>query len=270
MSRAARAALNRAGNRQSVAIDGMGLPELNTYEDLMALGERGLAEMEATGNSVAYYQWQAALARGLDQTLPSLRDANGGIGKSMAQIEAEYVDGMASQQQFFKAGHTPEALRDFFIDGQRADSLPVDYVHSYLAAALVDASPSDRPVIVSAMAEIQGAPKEAMPSISWELPDPATDGITQYINTTEHDGSADPYTAWREQSQGFNPEHGLAGLAIEKSVSDDPIWSGITDWNGSGGTYSASADVHRAAYFAQQAADHHQGDAGANTFSDED
>ena len=229
--------LNRLGLKPVLAIDGLELPDLRTRADLDDLRDRGLQEMETRGESRAYLQWQRALQLGLDESLPDLAVAGGAVGKTMGQINAEAATAISRSQQFLRADQLDPRLQGVVVNGVPVTEIPVDQLRDNLSILLLESPEYERGPIMDAISALDNSPHSSMGmGIDWELPDP---GLVVEANTGSYNQS-DAYTNWR--NGGAASDHGIEGLYIRPSVSNDPIFSGITNMSGSGGTYEIASD----------------------------
>jgi hypothetical protein len=236
--------LGKAGVPLAMDVRGVALPDLRTRQQLDELGARGYEEMQRNGSSYSYLQWQAALAAGLDETLPDLDLAGGAIARSVEETYGLLAEAQSTGQQYFARGSV-----DPLITQLGWQDLPVDEVRDNLSMALIDAPNHQRPAIMRALSAIENSGKTAITSMSFDMPE---ERMVVEANSTDDSVTQDPYTTWRH---GIGGGHGLEGLAIKPSVSADPLFSGITTLNNDGGgVWERSSDWVADQYEAQAAA----------------
>jgi hypothetical protein len=265
MSQQALAYLNRMGIQPAVDVRGMDLSryQLNTLEDLDQLAAAATAEADRLGYPGQLYRaWESALARGLDQTLPSL-EAAPGISRSIEDLAGDAAMAQQDSARYFVRESMHPSIANASLYGRAFTDWDVNELRDQLSAMLVDLPPSQRGPVMAAINGIDNSTSSSVHSVSWSAPEESN---TVHISTTEYD-SPDAYTNWRNGQGNVDGNSGLDSLFIRPSVNNDAIWSGITDWNGSGGTYEVSSDWHLNQHVAQQQSDFHQGDA-TNTFSE--
>lgn len=225
--------LQRAGVTPALDVSGVEMPDIRTRQDLDALRDRGIREMEEQGHSYSFMQWQAALQAGLDEILPDLEIANG-IPRSIEETAAMVADAEITSQRYFDP-----ATVDPFIAQLGWQNLPVQEVRDRLSVALLEAPEHERGSIMKAIAAVENSGHSGFTTISYDMPE---ERLEVFANSSDSAAALDPYSSWRN-NQGFNPDHGLEGLKIEKSINSDPLFSGITSMNpDGGGVYSVSAD----------------------------
>jgi hypothetical protein len=265
MSQQARAYLNRMGIQPAVDVRGMDLSryQLNSLEDLDSLAAAATAEADRLGYPGQLYRaWESALARGLDQSLPSLQAAPG-MSRSIEDLAGDAAMAQQDSARYFVKEGMDQRIANASLHGRAFSDWPADQLRDELSAMMVDVSPSNQRVLLETIAAIDNSPLTSFHSISYESTEVDN---TVWVNTDNEDAMADPYTAWRQGNVDGNSQVGLP--YIRPSVDDSALWSGITNWNGTGGTYEVASDHHLQAAMAQQSqSDFHQGDA-TNTFSD--
>ena len=242
MSAEARALLGKHGLKPAVDARSIDLGEfdLRTREDVDNLGAAAYEEAQRLGYpGRLHYAWQAALARDLDNQLPSLEYSNGGIAKSIEDQARDLSFAQQDSATYFNPQLIDPRIADATLYGQRIADMDAQTARDSLSALLMDAAPSQRREIMQAIDAIDNSPASSFHSVSYEAP---TELHVAYANT-EEPHSGDPYTDWR--NQGNVDGKGLDGLHIKPSVvANDPVWSGITNFAGGGMTYEASSDWH--------------------------
>ena len=248
MSRQTAALLNRLGIQPSPVInENIQLPDIRTREELDAYGQRAIRKMDQSNgrDSADYIRWQHALAAGLDETLPDATAMQGGILKSEAQLAQELADHADSSAHYITKPHPMIAQAGW--QGAKYED-----VKQALMLKMAEATTKqERNYLLQLNSALEDSGRSAMTGISWEMPDQPVNSLTYEMNTSEGE-----VVRSREAI--------LDEMAIRPSVNNSPIWSGITDWNGSGGTYEVWSDMNLQAQQSQPN-DFHQGDAGANT-----
>ena len=106
------------GLQDRAITDGMNLDHLGieTREDLEALREQGIAEMERNGASKAYMQWVEFERRGIGEALPSLHNLQG-LGGSTEQVLQETAAAVRGSKQVFDPERLDERLQGLEIMG---------------------------------------------------------------------------------------------------------------------------------------------------------
>jgi hypothetical protein len=260
MSAQARALLGKYGLKPSLDINSIDLSEfdLRTREDVDNLGAAAYEEAQRLGYpGRLHYAWTKALAADLENQLPSMEYANGGIAKSIEDQARDLSFAAADSAQYFNPQLIDSRIANATLYGQRIADLPVQEARDSLSALLMDAAPSQRREIMAAIDAIDNSPASSFHSVSYEAP---TELNIAYARSDE-DLSGDAYQDWR--NQGNVDGKGLDGLHIKPSVvANDPVWSGITNFAGGGMTYEVSSDWHYQQSVAQQSGggDMHQGD----------
>jgi len=257
--------MHRAGIKPSVDLQLSALPAVRTRQQLDALRDQGLAEMDRYGQSLAYQQWMGLLARGADSSLIDLEVAGGGIPRTAGDQLQELYTAQANSERYLSREFLSGNLRTATLDGRHISEWPVDAALTRLAELLADAAPGPaRNELVNFYSELEGAPASSFTGIEYSQMEP----INEYrINSDpDVDRHSDPYTAYRE-SLGMNPQYGLEGMKIQPQAYPDPMLSGVIARPGGGLEYSVADDYVYQQSVAQQSNDFHQGDA-TNTFSD--
>ena len=248
MSRQTAALLNRLGIQPSPVLNpNINLPAVRTREELEAFGQQAINKMHDSNgrDSADYIRWQHMLAAGLDETLPDATAMQGGILKSEAQLAQEVANHADSSAHYITKPHPMIAEAGW--QGAKYED-----VKQALMLKMAEASTKqERNILLQLNSALEDSGRSSMTGISWEMPEQPVNSLTYEMNLS--DGEATP-----------SREAILDEMSIKPSVSNDPIWSGITDWNGSGGTYEVWSDMNLQAQ-QSQANDFHQGDAGANT-----
>jgi hypothetical protein len=267
MSQQARAYLNSMGIQPAVDVRGMDLSryQLNSLEDFRALESAAYDESQRLGYPGQLSRAvEAAYMRGLDQTLPSL-EAAPGMSRSIEDLAGDAAMAQADSARYFVRESMDQRIAGASLRGVPFTDWPADQLRDELSAMMVDVSPSNQRVLLETIAAIDNSPLTSFHSISYESTEVDN---TVWVNTDNEDAMADPYTAWRQGNVDGNSQVGLP--YIRPSVDDSALWSGITNWNGTGGTYEVASDHHLQATMAQQQSnDFNQGDAGSsNTFVD--
>lgn len=216
--------------------------ELNTTDDLDRLRDEAFAEADRLGRPGRLYAaWVEALRRGADEVLPDLNAANGAMPRTPEQLQADIEYNKGSTAKYPNRSLMDPQLAAITLDGQSLADLPVEYSMARLHAMLVDTQPGpQRDAVSSLISKLDATPASSMNNIEWDIPEQRLE-----VQVASSSGAeADPYSVWRNGPSG---DHGLEGLAIRPSVGTDAIWSGITDWSGSGGTYEVASDWAMAA-----------------------
>jgi hypothetical protein len=243
MSAEARALLGKHGLKPAVDARSIDLGEfdLRSREDVDNLGAAAYEEAQRLGYpGRLHYAWQAALARDLDNQLPSLEYSNGGIAKSIEDQARDLSFAQQDSARYFVRQHAHPLIAQGEYLGRSLVDWPVDQLRDALSAAMVDASPSAQRTFSSYLSAIEDSPVTSFHSVSYESTEVDN---TVWVNTDNEDAANDPYTAWR--NQGNVDGKGLDGLHIKPSVvANDPVWSGITNFAGGGMTYETSSDWH--------------------------
>ena len=262
MSQQAARYLAAHGLRPSIDSSNIDLREFNitSVEAVDELGARATAEADRLGGpGRLYYAWVEALQ--IRDQLPSVSDTSG-IPKSIGQLQADVANARAQSEQFFSA--LPSELNDLTLNGQFIKDQPVDSVMNSLHLMMVDTPPGPaRNALSNIINQLDAAPRTSFTGIEWDIPEQL---MTVEVNSSQdHINQHDPL--WRPNSDGNS---GLDQLMLRPSVSNDPLYSGITTMNpDGGGQYSVADDYIYQAAMAQQSGgnDFHQGDA-TNTFSE--
>ena len=218
-------------------------PGSEEYSDLMALYQAG---------------WDP-------QDLPSAE--GGGIPRGIGETAAEMSNHSETARQYFSGPVHPLLHEIRLPDGRSLADAGPEAARTGLALAMADAPPHLRGVISQAMSEVDNANTSNL-GITWETPD---DNLTWEAPTAQE---ADPsgYTQWREGQSGYAT--GLQSLMIQARNSDS-MFDGLSNTGGGGGTYDHYEAMQMAAVRSGNlqslyldSSGMHQGDAGANTFSD--
>lgn len=239
MSRSAQDLLRFHGIQPTVDTSGMDLSEFNlrTTDDLDALRDAAFAEADRLGRPGRLYSaWTEALRRDLDSELVDLNASNGSMPKSVEQLSNEIELNKGSNARYFVRQHMKPELQQVTLDGQSLADLPVEYAMARLHGMLVDAEPGpQRDAVSRLIADLDGTPATSFSNIEWSVPE---ERLTVEINSSNAQ-SPDAYSQWRN---GGNGDHGLEGLAIKRSVSNDIAFSGITNMAGTSMTYEVQSD----------------------------
>lgn len=223
--------LSRLGITPTIDVSTTDLPNLRTRQDVEALGEQGIEEMERYGYSRAYLQYQQALRLGLDESLPDLEMAGGAISRSIEEVAGDAIAAQANSAIHFVRGRTHP-----LIEQMGWADMEVNQLRDQLHLALGDAPNHQRGPILEALAAIENSGTGSMSmGISWDNPEP----LLIYEVNSGDSGETDPYTTWRSNTG----DGALGDLAIKPSINNSPLYSGITSMNpDGGGVYEVSSD----------------------------
>lgn len=242
MSKQALAYLNSFGIPQAVDSSTMDLSRfrLETLDDLDRLREAAFDEADRLGHpGKLMAAWTEALRRGADDALVDMSAANGSLPRPIGQLGSEVEDAYNSSARVpIKSEMNPQ-LAAVQLDGQSLADLPVEYSLNRLHGMLVDCDPSQRAMVSQLITDLESTPATAFGSMMIDEPEPL---MQVEINSTD-EYSSDPYTQWRSN---IGDGHGALGsLAIKPSISNDPLFSGITSMNNDGGgVYELNSDWH--------------------------
>lgn len=231
---------------------------LRTREDVTErLAADAMAEVEHLGYPGRLHAlWQAALAQGLDEQLPSLHDHSGAISRSTEELMADAMNARELRAEWIDQQRADPRLLNLSIGNQRLVDMPREDALEALHMMMADSQPGPgRDALSDALSLFESAPTSGFTSISWELP---PEQLSYEVNSSST--IADGNDAFgRLRAPGMAADHGLEGLAIRPSVFPDPLLSGVVNYAGGGGEYSVADDVYYQA--AQQGgSDFHQGD----------
>ena len=206
---------------------GLQLPDFATIEQLDAYRDAALAEQNRNGFSEKVLVWQEALRRGLDETLPSIRDVEGLASNGMDVLQ-ETMQAARSQVQRFDPERRHESLKGYEYQGVAFEDWNV---HDLLDSLSVDMAEAPSEAARSELMEIIGAVKDSphgvlTNSVEVNVPDP----LMRYeVPSTQDESSNDWYSQQYNASMQQQEQSGLGGLRIN-----------------SGGTYQVGPADHEA------------------------
>lgn len=224
------------GLQPKAITNGLQLPEIATREQLDAIRDQGVLEMQRDGHSQAYLVWQEALRRGLDQSLPSLRDMTG-LASDHDAVVQETIQAVKSSQQLFDPMRIDERVA-----GLEVDDIPIEQWDAHdlldrLHGLMAETPDSDRGELMEIIAGVQNSPFGSMgASIEVNMPDP----VQTYEVASEEESTGDWYTDQMNAAQQQQQRPGLEGLMIGGGYDAN----GFKGLGGGGGTYSVGHDVN--------------------------
>jgi len=227
--------LGRSGVHPALTHDNMALPRITNRQQLDALGEQGMREMERDGHSLAYQQWCALLARGAD-SLPDMQAVNGAIPRTQAEVLRDVAVANNRSAMYLDRQRMDPALADLNLDGQPLADWDLESAHNRLAEMMMDLPPGyERDAVSDALAKLDGSVATSFTGIEWQLNDDGG-GLTIEANT---DATIHPNDAYAHAQQHlFNQEQGtndLNALAIRAHrYGSDELMAGIVAMNSDG------------------------------------
>ena len=212
---------------------GIELPEISTREQLDAIRDQGIAEMDRNGHSQAYLVWQEAMRRGMDQ-LPSIHEMTG-LATDETSVLQETLQAAKSAKQSFDPTRLDPRLQGVSLGGVLIEDLDARDVLDYLHGAMTEeASDSGRAQIMEYISAVKNSPFGDMTSsVTVNVPDPSQ----TFEVASEQESTGDWYTDQRNAA--MRPPQGLEDLAIGDGYGLD----GLKGVGAGGGQYSVAHDA---------------------------
>ena len=216
--------------------DAMNLDHLGieTREDLDALREQGIAEMERSGHSKAYMQWVEFERRGIGDALPSLHGLQG-LGAPTEQVLQETAAAVRSAKQVFDPERMDARLEGLEIMGTPVEDWDAHDLLDHLHSGMTEfADGPARAQVMDLIDAVQNSPYGSLTSsIEINVPDP----VQTFEVVSQRDETGDAYTDWRNGN--LQQQSGLEGLMIGDGYNLD----GLRNMGGGGGSYSVAHDA---------------------------
>ena len=213
---------------------GIELPEIATIEQLNAIRDQGIAEMDRDGHSQAYLVWSEALRRGMDQSLPSIHEMTGLVTDEESVLQETLAAAKSSKQSFDPERLDPR-LAELSFEGVPIVDRDAHDVLNFLHGAMAEeASDSGRARIMELISAVHNSPfGDTTSTVSINTPDP----LQTFEVASEQESTGDWYTDQRNAA--MRPPQGLEGLAIGDGFGLD----GYKGLGGGGGQYSPAHDM---------------------------
>ena len=222
------------GMQPKAITSGIQLPEVSTREQLDAIRDQGIAEMNRDGFSQSYLVWQEFCRRGIDQQLPSMRELSGLATDEMSILQ-ETMQAAKSEVQRFDPERMHESLKGYEYQGVAFEDWNV---HDLLDSLSLDMAEAPSEAARSELMQIIGAVKDSPYGVltnSIEVNQP--DELLRYEVPSMQESSNDWYTQQREAA--MRPPQGLSDLAIGDGYGLD----GLKGVGAGGGQYSVAHDA---------------------------
>ena len=196
---------------------GIQLPEIATREQLDAIRDQGVAEMNRDGFSQSYLVWQEYCRRGLDQQLPSMSELSGLATDEMSILQ-ETLQAAKSDVQMFDPDRMHESLKGYEYRGVDFEDWNVENLLTSLAADMAEApTEADRSELMEIISAVKESPYGVLTNnIQINQPDPVQ---TYEVPSTQEETGGDWYSQQYAASMQQQEQHGLGGLRINTGGS---------------------------------------------------
>lgn len=213
---------------------GIQLPQIATREELDAIRDRGVAEMQRDGHSQNYLVWQEFCRRGIDEQLPSMRDLQG-LATDEQSVYAETLQAAKSSRQVFDPARLDPRLEGVEINGTPIVELDQHEVLNYLHAGMAElGDEGDRGALMQMIEAVQNSPAGSLTNgVEINMPGPKLG----YEVASEQESTGDWYTD--QMNASMRAPQGLEDLAIGDGYGLD----GYKGLGGGGGQYSPRHDM---------------------------
>jgi len=189
---------------------GLQLPEFGSIEELDAFRDAALAEQQRDGFSPNVVIWQEALRRGLDQSLPSLREITG-LASDSREVLQESLAALKSSKQAFDPEQMDPKLQGLQFNGKPIEDADAHEVLDFLHSSMADSAPSERGELLELIDAVKSSPfGTTTNSVEINLPD----RVQTFEVNSDQESSDDWYQSQYERSQQQQPQEGLGGLMI--------------------------------------------------------
>ena len=230
MPRSVRSIRDKYGMVQRPVTDGMALPRVTTREELDAMAEIGIAEMQRDGYSKTYVQWTELLRRGADQ-LPSLRDFEGMATDGQNLIRETLAAAHHDNRVFEKLDPRLEGME---IHGKPIEDCDPRRALEALSIAMTEVADGPaRNILLDKIEAINNSVTSSNTSVSITMPDPS---MTVHVES-DREETGDPYVDARNRA--MNPQ-GLDGMFLPSNGYDS---NGLKGTGAGGGQYSVAHDA---------------------------
>ena len=212
---------------------GLQLPELATREQLDAIRDQAMVEMDRDGYSENYLIWSEALRRGLDQSLPSMRDIQG-LASDSREVLQESLAALKSSKQAFIPEQMDPLLVGMQFNGKPIEDADAHEVLDFLHSSMADSAPSERGELLELIDAVKSSPFGTTTNgVEINMPDT----VQTYEVPSEEEETGDPYTD--AMAAPMRQPQGLEDLAIGDGFGLD----GLKGVGGGGGQYSVAHDM---------------------------
>ena len=222
---------NNLGMAARPDTSGMALPQFTSREELAELREIGIHEMQTQGYSRAYLQWQEALRRGIDESLPSMNDL-GGLPADGHTLIQETLQAAQQDQRVFEK--LDPRLEGTFIHGKPIEDVDPRTALEALSVCMTEVADGPaRNALLGQIEAIHNSVTSSNTSVSMTMPTPS---MTVHVESNR-DLTGDPYVDARNAA--MNPQ-GFDGMFIANSGYDS---NGLKGTGTGGGQYSVAHDA---------------------------